>query len=84
MLLRNAIRCNLCGDIIQSRDRHDFQRCRCKACFVDGGLDLIRHGGNPDNYTDLSQLPKEEFRALAQNRPNRSQQGERLRKTEYR
>ena len=36
------IRCKLCGDIIESKYRHDFQECSCKKTFVDGGDDYIR------------------------------------------
>ena len=39
-------KCSKCGDIIQSKHRHDFVRCKCGACFVDGGDDYTRLGGN--------------------------------------
>ena len=35
---KNAAQCRLCGDIIESRYTHDFVMCKCKSCFVDGGL----------------------------------------------
>jgi hypothetical protein len=38
------IKCKQCGDIIQSKFRHDFQQCRCGAIFVDGGKDYFRCG----------------------------------------
>jgi hypothetical protein len=34
-------------DIIESKHRHDFVRCKCGKCFVDGGLDYCRYGA-PD------------------------------------
>lgn len=50
----NAIQCKLCGDVIQSKYRHDFVTCSCGACSVDGGLDYARRSGDPDLYIDLS------------------------------
>ena len=29
------IRCRKCGDILQSKYRHDFQMCRCGSCYID-------------------------------------------------
>lgn len=54
-LVRNAIKCLKCGDVIESKYRHDFVQCSCGACFVDGGLDYIRIGGNYDDWEDLSE-----------------------------
>ena len=42
MIIRNAIRCNICGDEIESKHRHDFVECSCGACAVDGGHDYLR------------------------------------------
>jgi hypothetical protein len=33
----NKIQCRLCGYIIRSKNRHDFIRCKCGECSVDGG-----------------------------------------------
>lgn len=53
---RNIIKCNLCGDIIESKSRHDFVWCKCKKCFVDGGTDYIRVGfENRDDITFLTE-----------------------------
>ena len=43
-LIKNAIQCSLCGNIIESTYRHGFVECSCKACFVNGGLDYQRIG----------------------------------------
>ena len=55
-ILRNAIRCNHCGEVIESAHRHDFRTCRCGCVSVDGGHDYLRrccvHGTS--DYTDLS------------------------------
>jgi hypothetical protein len=37
--------CLKCGDIIQSKHRHDFVQCECGESFVDGGEDYFRAGG---------------------------------------
>lgn len=49
--------CLECGDIIQSKHRHDFVRCECGESFVDGGDDYFRAGGyiaavNEEGLTD--------------------------------
>ena len=46
-ILTNKARCKICGDIIESKHRHDFVECKCGACFVDGGHDYIRRGWDP-------------------------------------
>lgn len=54
-IIRNAIRCNLCGDEIESTDRHHYVTCSCGACAVDGGHDYLRRCfQSKDCYTDLS------------------------------
>jgi len=50
----NKARCKKCLDVIESRYRHDFVRCKCGAIFVDGGIDYLRRGGNPEDFEDLS------------------------------
>lgn len=45
-MIRNIAKCKKCGDIIESKHRHDFVRCKCGAIFVDGGHDYIRRGGD--------------------------------------
>ena len=36
-IIKNAIRCNICGDEIESTYRHNFVMCSCGSCAVDGG-----------------------------------------------
>jgi hypothetical protein len=43
-IIRNMIRCNTCGDTIESTSRHDFKYCKCGHVFVDGGHDYLRIG----------------------------------------
>ena len=54
-IIKNAIRCNICGDVIESKDRHDYVECSCGACAVDGGHDYLRRRfKEKGTYTDLS------------------------------
>ena len=41
-IIKNAIQCKLCGEIIESKSRHMFVTCKCGACSVDGGHDYLR------------------------------------------
>lgn len=43
---KTKIKCLKCGDIIESKFRHDFRWCSCKNIFIDGGNDYLRYGGN--------------------------------------
>lgn len=54
-LIHNRIRCLKCGDIIESTYRHDFVQCSCGACFVDGGHDYMRVGGDINDWENLSE-----------------------------
>ena len=54
-IIRNAIRCKKCGDIIESKTVHDF-----KFCAVDGGFDYLRRCGNLGDWEELSEVEKVE------------------------
>lgn len=60
MIVRNAIRCNKCGDEIESKYRNDYVWCSCGACAVDGGHDYLRRVGYRENWTDISEFASEE------------------------
>ena len=53
-IIINKIKCKKCGDIIESKHRHDFKICKCGAVAVDGGHDYPRRCGDLDGYEDLS------------------------------
>ncbi len=54
-IVRNAIRCNLCGDEIESTHTHHFVRCSCGACAADGGHDYLRRiAPSRDSFFELS------------------------------
>jgi len=61
MEIRNRVKCLVCGEVLESKYRHDFQMCSCEnQTFTDGGTDYFRRGGMdmmkvlsiPDNWTD--------------------------------
>ena len=62
-LVRNAIQCKKCLDIIESKWGHHFVRCKCGAVFVDGGSEYSRRGwpeGNANDYIlDLCEYESE-------------------------
>lgn len=59
-IIRNAIRCKKCGDVIESKTVHDFKFCSCGSCAVDGGLEYLRRCGNLGDWEELSEVEKVE------------------------
>ena len=54
-LVRNAIRCNACGDVIESHSLHDRVLCRCGQASVDGGLIYARRTYHDVGFTELAE-----------------------------
>ena len=57
MIIKNAIRCNICGDEIKSKHRNNYVECKWRACAVDGGhshLHLRRCSKELGCYMDIS------------------------------
>ena len=55
-IIKNAIQCKLCGQVIESTYRHEYVQCKCRACAVDGGHDYLRRSfKDKDCYIDLSE-----------------------------
>jgi hypothetical protein len=54
---RNAIKCNHCGDVIESTHVHDFKWCSCGTVAVDGGKQYCKRcfKDSPDDFEDLSE-----------------------------
>ena len=44
-IVSNQIKCMKCEDSIYSAHRHDFVRCKCGSCAVDGGQAYMRRVG---------------------------------------
>lgn len=60
-ILKNAIKCKNCGDIIESKSTHDFVTCSCQTCSVDGGLSYLRRcAPSPNAFEELSEMEEEE------------------------
>jgi hypothetical protein len=59
MIVINKIRCNKCGDIIESTSVHDFKFCKCGAVAVDGGHDYLRRCGKQEDWEELSEIADE-------------------------
>ena len=59
-IIRNAIRCKKCGEVIESETVHDFKFCGCGSCAVDGGHDYLRRCGNREDWEELSEAEKVE------------------------
>ena len=59
-ILKNAIKCKHCGDVIESKTHYDFVWCSCKSCFVDGGHDYLRRGFKTSPEEDYEELSETE------------------------
>ena len=57
---RNMAKCKKCGDVIESKYRHDFVYCSCQAIAVDGGKDYLRRVGYPEDMEELSEYEEED------------------------
>lgn len=64
-IIRNALQCKICGEVIESKTVHDFVGCKCfrdsngkDGIFVDGGTSYLRWGGNPNDWINLSETRK--------------------------
>jgi len=44
--------CLDCEDILESKHRHDFVKCKCGKSFLDGGDDYFRGGGSLGPVSD--------------------------------
>jgi hypothetical protein len=57
-ILRNMARCVKCGDVIESKHRHDFVWCKCGAISVDGGKDYLKRVGELQYVEEMSVVAK--------------------------
>jgi hypothetical protein len=49
--------CSNCGDVMWSKERHDYVKCACGACFLDGGLAYSRWSGPSTDLSVFSDAP---------------------------
>lgn len=56
-IIKNAIKCKKCGDVIESTSVHDFKFCSCGSVAVDGGHDYLRRSfkNSQDDFEELSE-----------------------------
>ena len=57
-IIRNAIKCKHCGDVIESTYCHNFVTCSCGSCSVDGGHDYLRRcfkNSQEEDFIELSE-----------------------------
>jgi hypothetical protein len=64
-IIKNAVKCNECQEIVESRDTHDFNTHICKdrkkgadgfMFAVDGGKSYLRRVGDLNAFTDISEM----------------------------
>jgi len=58
-IVRNAIKCRHCLDVIESTNVHDFKYCSCKKVGIDGGFDYLKRLGEPADYEEMSNWTEE-------------------------
>ncbi len=58
-IVKNMIKCNKCGDVIESTSVHDFKWCKCKSVAVDGGHQYLRRVGNLGDWEDMGVIQDE-------------------------
>jgi tRNA(Ile2) C34 agmatinyltransferase TiaS len=59
----NKAQCKKCGNIIESKHRHDFVWCKCGAIAVDGGKDYLKRCGESADMIEMSESYQEEYEA---------------------
>lgn len=61
-IIRNAVKCNHCRNVIESKDRHGFQACPCGRVWIDGGYDYLRRGAmhGEEDYTEMAEFEEED------------------------
>lgn len=61
IIIKNAIRCKICGEEIESTQVHEFKTCGCGACSVDGGHRYLRRcARSRDDFEEISIVKEED------------------------
>ena len=55
-ILRNRARCLGCGEVVESRYRHEFVTCGCGNLSVDGGLEYLKRSVGKLGWENLEEL----------------------------
>ena len=56
VIIRNAIECAICHEVIESTHTHDFQSCTGGHVSVDGGKDYLRRCGTLQYIIERSEV----------------------------
>ncbi len=54
----NQGKCKKCGEVIRSKNRHNYVQCKCGAVAVDGGSWYQRIIGNIEDFEDMTVMFK--------------------------
>lgn len=73
LLTRNAVKCLVCSEVLESKHRHHYTQCKCSnETFTDGGLAYHRSGGvNLDlieNLCEYKTYTRAEYEEMLQQR----------------
>lgn len=55
-IVKNAIQCKHCLEIIESVSLYDTKNCTCGIVGIDGGKDYLQIHGSLNDYVELSEL----------------------------
>ena len=58
-IIRNAAKCRLCGDVIESKRVHGRVECGCGAIAIEGGKQRLRRTGDMLAIEELSETIEE-------------------------
>lgn len=50
VIMKNAVKCKVCGSHIRINTEYDYIPCACGAIAVDGGPEYVRIIGDPNNW----------------------------------
>lgn len=57
---RNRVKCQCCGDIIESLSTHHFVTCKCGKCSIDDGKEYLKRIGNyVQDFIELAEYEEE-------------------------
>lgn len=58
IIIKNSAKCLKCGDVIESKHRHDYVSCKCGNLSVDGGKDYCKRGlvGDQNSYVEMNEV----------------------------
>ncbi len=59
-LIRNAVRCLNCNEIIESINVHDMRYCSCGVTSIDGGLEYTKRGFGGKGFQELAEYEIEQ------------------------